>query len=357
MAVTKEQEQEVNNAVGAQATEDDAQNQPMEVVVADDGAAEVETEAKVTPEKKPAAQQTDLERVNRQPPKRATNQFGRLRGEARAASEVAQRLYEENQRLKADLAGLSNAGMVNYERSLIAEQKLAQRTLEEAIKGGDAAAQAAAQQDVARIAAEKRDVDAWRGQNPQPKPGDQPRQAQPQAQPQQQPRQPELNDAAKDWVGNNPWFDERNEDYDEDMHEETVEYARLLEARMKRQGKSAEINTTKYFEDIETHLRATFPDRWGEEEEPHPAPKPRQSSVAGAVRSAPQNNGTKNGTKVSLTADEVGLVRKMVGSNSVHYPADHPDPDKRGRAKTFEEAINDFALRKRAMASQPQQQR
>ncbi len=207
----------------------------------------------------------------------------RLKGENRQMSEAAQRLFEENQRLKNDIGNLSQSGMVNYERGLNAEQKLAQIQLEDAIKAEDAKAQAAAQGEVARIASELNDVKAWKAQNPTKTP-----EQQQQAPQQQQPVK--LAEPVKNWIDSHSWFDERNEDYDEDMHFEAVEFARILEARLIRQGKQAEINTKPYFDKIDQHMVQEFPDQLGEDEEEETPPArqtPPQPRVAPVTRQAP----------------------------------------------------------------------
>ncbi len=319
----------------------DDEEKPIEVVLEDEGGEAAEGDrantvpgAVVAPGKKrPRYKETVV----------------RLKGENRQVSEAAQRLFEENQKLKQDMSALSQSGMVNYERGLTAEQKLAQIQLTDAIKGEDAAAQAAAQTEVARIASELNDVKAWKAQNPTPKPGE--------TQQVQQPRQVQqpvkLAEPVKQWIDSRPWFDERNDDYDEDMHFEAVEFARTLESRLVRQGKQDEINTKAYFDKIDQHMAQEFPEQLGDDEdETPPVRQVAQPRVAPAVRSAPAST-SKGGTKVQLTADDVSYVRKAVAEKAVRHSFDHPDPTKRGAVKTFDEAIHDFALRKRASEQNP----
>lgn len=324
---------------------EDDENQPIEVVLDGEDSGDEEKPKGGTGDEVPGA----VVAPGRKRP-RYKETVVRLKGENRQLSDAAQRLYDENQRLKSDMGNLSQSGMVNYERGLNAEQKLAQRQLEDAIKSEDATAQAAAQSEVSRIAAELNDVKAWKAQNPAPDPN-----KKPEPLPQQQQRPTTLAEPVKQWIDQNPWFDERTDEYDEDMHFEAVEYARVLEARLQRQGKAAEINTPSYFAKIREHMAKEFPEQLGnEDEEPETPPERKpQSKVAPVSRAAPASGETKGKTKVQLTADDVAQVRKMVAEKAVKHPWDHPDVTKRGRDKTFDEAIHDFALRKRASEQNP----
>lgn len=279
----------------------------------------------------------------------------RLKGDLRQTSEAAQRLFDENQKLKRDMESLSQSGMANYERGLAAEQRLAQITLKTAIQSDDADAQATAQAEVARIASEMNDIKAWKAQNPPRPVQQQPQQPQFQ-QPQQDQRPQKLAEPVQKWIDANPWFDERTEEFDEDMHYEAVEFARVLEARLIRQGRANEINTDAYFKQIQDHVATQYASEEEGEEAEQAAPEPRRvpkSPVAGVARVAPaaQNTGSKR--NVSLSADEVAMVRKNVAEKAVRHAWDHRDPQKRGQPKTFDEAISDYARRKMQSEANP----
>lgn len=324
--------------------EDDDLEKPMEIELEDEGGEEGKPAGSVADTVPGAIVAPGKKRP------RYKETVVRLKGENRQISEAAQRLFDENQRLKSDMANLSQSGMVNYERGLASEQKLAQITLTEAIKSEDAEAQAAAQTEVARIASEMNDVKAWKAQNPAPAAQD------PAARQQQKTLQPNrLAEPVKQWIDQNSWFDERTEEYNEDMHLEAVEYAKVLEARMIRQGKAAEINTPSYFAKIQEHMVQEYPAEFGaedEEEDVVTPPARQQQRVAPAVRTAPAV-AAKGKTAVSLTSEDVSQVRRMVAENAVKHPWDHPDVTKRGQTKTFDEAIRDFAIRKRASDANP----
>lgn len=323
------------------------ENQPMEVLLDDANAGAVEE----TKEPAKTQEQAEEQKPEAQPPKKKDDDRGkhtivRLKSERNQWSEAAARLSMENQTLKAEMENLSRAGMINYEKGLNAEGQLAKWKLEEAIKAEDAKAQAEAQAEVARIAADLRDVEAWKVQNPMQQ-RQQPQQQQYQQPPSPPPRQ--LPEEIVNFIEENPWFDERKPEYNEDEHLEAVEYARILEGRLQRQGREGEINSAKYFADIQRHMQEYRNQNNGgqEEQQKEPPPPPPKTTVAGVQRTAPATQQQQRSSqKVALTADEVGLVRKMVAEAAVKYPSTHPDPAKRGRVKTFEDAIKDFARNK-----------
>lgn len=326
--------------------EDDDLEKPMEVVLDDEGGEEGKPAGNVADTVPGAVVAPGKKRP------RYKETVVRLKGENRQISEAAQRLFDENQKLKNDMANLSQSGMVNYERGLASEQKLAQITLTEAIKSEDAAAQAAAQTEVARIASEMNDVKAWKAQNPAPAAQDPAARQQPQQQ-QQQPARKGLAPEVRTFIDSNPWMDEGSDEYNERMTLEAIRYARYLEDQMVTDGKSAEINSAAYFEDIKKHIAQKFPDEYGEDEEEEIIPPTKQQQrVAPAVRTAPAV-AAKTKTAVSLTSEDVSQVRRMVAENAVKHPWDHPDATKRGQTKTFDEAIRDFAIRKRASDANP----
>jgi hypothetical protein len=110
--------------------------------------------------------------------------------------------------------------------------------------------------------------------------------------PQEAPIQPDTK--ASDWASENPWFG---------SDDEMTAYAMGVHSKLVKQG----VDTTSddYYETINSRMRNTFPEEFGEIEELEGRPSKRQSNVvAPATRStAPR--------KVRLTQTQVAIAKKL----------------------------------------------
>jgi hypothetical protein len=110
--------------------------------------------------------------------------------------------------------------------------------------------------------------------------------------PQEAPIQPDTK--ASDWASKNSWFG---------SDDEMTAYAMGVHSKLVKQG----VDTTSddYYETINSRMRNTFPEEFGETEELEERPSKRQSNVvAPATRStAPR--------KVRLTQTQVAIAKKL----------------------------------------------
>jgi hypothetical protein len=143
---------------------------------------------------------------------------------------------------------------------------------------------AEAQEIIARLTAEKRDIETFRPVAPPPL--------------QAPVMQPHVDDRTKDWANRNPWFMK-----DKDM----TDYAFLLDARIKREGISP--SSEEYFKRLDEGVRKEFPNRFEAVSSSNgqvSQPKKQGNVVAPASRS-PVNTSRK----VTLTKSQVALAQRL----------------------------------------------
>lgn len=254
-------------------------------------------------------------------------------------------LRQQAQRDGTRAVTADRAALANYERAVNAEEKLAAQELRDAIASGDPDKQAEAQTRVAKVAAERTNLDAWKAQQPKPKTKpaaatDQRRERQP-----DQRREPEVHPQVKAWVADNPWFEQGSADFDPEMHEFAVTAARQVELRYARAGKADKIGSSpEYFADVDKLVRSEFPDYFADETPPTrdvpPMTRSGVSNVAPVSRSggAISPGGAPSPTRVTLSADERRMAHSLADSGAIT----HPD----GKRMTHAEAEKHYAVQK-----------
>jgi hypothetical protein len=255
---------------------------------------------------------------------------------ALAASErTRQELEQKHSKTEAATFGY-------YKEATKAHLATARSKLIAAKETGDAAAEADAQIELNKYSADWRDIENWEAANPKADPAKPVERERPREQARERPaqRQEQHPDTA-DWIAANPYFQIDNKrEFDREMHEEAALVGSQLERKYNRMGKPELVGSREYFDQIDKHMRAEFPDyEWTE-------PAPRQATtrtrqmpqmqgrdnVANSTRQAPatQNNGTGLGngaTKITLNAEERGMARRMglkhPGTNRPLSDAEH----------------------------------
>lgn len=342
----------------------------LETGEADDAAPEQQAQPEA--QKQPRQKQPARERVQ---------QALRERDAERNMREQLQRELEEARRdattARTEAATATRTGMENYAHRVKSEADAAQSELEQALKEGDAAAIAAANRKVAKVAAAEADVDAWRASQPADQPQQQPH-AQPQA-PQQQPQMVVPSEPTRQFFEENPWFhplklDEdgvpmtdrggrpiANTEYDEDLHDAAMMIHKKIQ-RQVRTGKLPDdyIESAEYFAQIKSELAAQFPDDFADAE---PAPQQRratppmqraQQPVAPANRtSLPAAGRPAGGTKITLSGEERQFVDSMVANGAMRYPAGHKEA---GRPMQPKDAYLEYAKQAQITRANQQQQ-
>lgn len=297
---------------------------------------EPEVKAEVVPE--PAVEPAAEEKPDTKPRRRAPahERIRELHGRATAAEAERDAERAERVRLATKQAETDAANLYWFEKAITGEHKDAERELATAIEKGDATAQAKAQSALADSAAKVANLNAWKAANPTPARQEP---ASPPPPPPAPERPREVAPEVSTWVGDNPWFDASadNDEFDQEMHIEAVRVGALIEGRLKRQGKGAEIGKPAYWAEINKHMRAEFPDyEWSTATSPPPpAPAPKMQGRSPVAAAQPAAAAAPSApTKITLTGEERAFALSL------------PHTDARGQPVSDAEKLKRYALGK-----------
>jgi hypothetical protein len=210
------------------------------------------------------------------------------------AISTAQRLFSEKKALEARYVLGENAFINQAQQKTELAMANAKRAYKEAYEIGDAEAMADAQENIAGIAAERKEAEAWsrraaeRAQTARQEeaPVVQRRQS-PQAAP------PEVEPEAQDWALKNKWFGQNKvmTGAAYGVHDELIEL-----------GIDPVIDKREYYQKLNARLREEFPSyEWGDA-----PPKKKSTSVV-----APVNRTSKTTTRVTLTQSQLAVAKRM----------------------------------------------
>lgn len=188
------------------------------------------------------------ERRNKEQAKRETD----------AAVEYARQLLNENQQLKGQVSTGERVLVEQAKSRAEAQVAVARQKYVSAHEDGDAAAMAAAQEEMARAVSEhQRFVNYVPSMPPAPPPAPYPPQAPP-PQPQPPPPPQELDQRTKSWFAKNSW-------YGAPGYEEPSNFALGVHQRLIHRGISANNPETadEYWSTVESRLAAVFPEQFG----------------------------------------------------------------------------------------------
>jgi len=207
--------------------------------------------------------------------------------EQQEAITFAQKMMQENQRLKSNLNNSEKNVLATVQKAVAMEMDAAKRAYREAYDSGDTDKVMEAQEKLTQATLKAEKVKNFR---PQPLQEEEtPVQMQPQPVPQFRP-----DPSAQAWQQENPWFGE---------DEEMTSLALGLHERLKREG--VQVSSQEYYRKIDATIRRRFPEKFEEEAEQNERPAARRSSVvAPATRStAPK--------RVRLNPSEMSLAKKL----------------------------------------------
>jgi hypothetical protein len=212
--------------------------------------------------------------------------------EQQEALSVAQRILDENKRLKTMLQSGEKELISNYQASAELEVDKAERNYKEAYDSGDSDKLLEAQKELMRAEMKLDKAKNFRPTVQTEENDVQTTQTRPQQEQQMDPK-------VANWVSKNPWFVDRNKlamrKYAEGVHEELAD----------RYGK-AYIGTDKYFESIDKEVQRRFPEEFaGANVETEKPQRTRQNSV---VAPAKRSTAPK---QVVLTKSQVALAKKF----------------------------------------------
>lgn len=206
--------------------------------------------------------------------------------EQQEAIAFAQKMMEENKRLKSNLSNSEKNVLATVQKAVAMELESAKREYREAYDSGDTDKVMDAQEKLTQATLKAEKVKNFRP--PALQEEETPVQMQPQPVPQYRP-----DPSAQAWQRDNPWFGE---------DEEMTSLALGLHEKLKREG--VQVSSQEYYRKIDATIRKRFPEKFEEEAEQEERPVRKSSVVAPATRStAPK--------RVRLNPSELSLAKKL----------------------------------------------
>ena len=212
--------------------------------------------------------------------------------EQQEAVGLAQRLFEENKRIKGILSTGEKEYVSTIQSNSDMELKIAQRAYKEAYEAGDSDKMMEANQALQMANLKAIQVKNFR--MPSLQEDESPVQQQP-VQYQPAPYVPEPDDKAVTWQKRNGWFGQNRG---------MTAFALGLHEELKENG--VEVGSEDYYRELDKTMRRRFPEKFeGQEEQRQQSSRTRPGTVvASAVRSTAP-------TKVKLKQSQVNLARKL----------------------------------------------
>ena len=213
--------------------------------------------------------------------------------EQQEALAVAQRILDENRKLKNVLQSGEKELISTYQSSAEMEVDKASRNYKEAYDSGDSDKLLEAQQEMIRAQLK---LDKAKNFRPTVQNEENDVQLAP-----QRSQNPQMDPKVASWVSKNPWFVDQNKRsmrrYAEGVHED-------LEARYGR----GFIGTNEYYEAIDKEVQRRFPEEFANASTNDEEEKPQRTKPSTVVAPAKRSTAPK---KVVLSKTQVGLAKKF----------------------------------------------
>ena len=285
----------------------DVSGPAVDVELPQDGAVISEVEEVETAEETPQQievkekAEDDLQEYSKNVQSRINKLTGKLREAERreqAATQFAESVKQENEKLKTKNVALDGNYMVEYANRITTETASAKADLKSATEMDDVEKQVEAQQELARLAVEAQQLKNLNTQRQARKeetvsPNMTLDQAVERANTNQQVAPPDPK--AEAWAENNPWFGE----------DTAMTMTSFVIHRQLTEEEGFDATEDQYYDEIDKRMRAEFPHKFGEavQEEIRPA-----QTVASATRSPKRGRGKNT---VRLTPSQVAIAKKL----------------------------------------------
>lgn len=225
--------------------------------------------------------------------RRRKEEASRLQDEA---VKYAQKVYEENQKLKKTLEEGEGVLVQQAKTRVEAQLEQAKKEYKDAYEIGDPDKLLEAQEKLASLQNEKFRVESYK-----PK-----KQTEQQIQvPPTAPKVQEPDARTKQWAAQNSWFGEDSE---------MTGYAFGVHEKLVKSGINPQTQADDYYKAIDDSMRQRFPDKFGEQTI-EDAPVRQTGSVV-----APANRSAKKPRRVQLTSTQVALAKRL-GLTAEQYAA------------------------------------
>ena len=206
--------------------------------------------------------------------------------EQQEAISFAQKVMQENQRLKSNLNNSEKNVLATVQKAVAMEMDAAKRAYREAYDSGDTDKVMEAQERLTQATLKTEKVKNFRP--PALQEEETPVQMQSQPVPQFRP-----DPSAQAWQQENQWFGE---------DEEMTSLALGLHEKLKREGVT--VSSQEYYRKIDATIRRRFPEKFEDEAEQETRPSRRSSVVAPATRST-------SAKRVRLNPNEMSVAKKL----------------------------------------------
>lgn len=227
--------------------------------------------------------------------KKLTERYRNEQRDREEAVRMAQKLLDENNKLKGRVQQLDNGYLNEYGNRLTTQEEAARRAYKAAYEQGDSDAMLAAQEQLSQIAVDKQRYSQAKTRVEQQAKMQVQQQQQPQAAPQAQPQQPaQVDPKAKSWAEKNEWFG----------NDEIMTTAAFTIHRRLIEEEGFDPNTEEYYSEIDSRIRSEFPHKF------NTVKKSGGKQVASAGNSASRTN--KQGRRsVKLSHSQVAIAKKL----------------------------------------------
>ena len=285
----------------------DVSGPAVDVELPQDGAVISEVEEVETAEETPQQievkekDEDELQEYSKNVQSRINKLTGKLREAERreqAATQFAESVKQENEKLKTKNVALDGNYMVEYANRITTETASAKADLKSATEMDDVEKQVEAQQKLARLAVEAQQLKNLNTQRQARKeetvsPNMTLDQAVERANTNQQVAPPDPK--AEAWAENNPWFGE----------DTAMTMTSFVHHRQLTEEEGFDGTEDEYYDEIDKRMKAEFPHKFGEavQEEIRPA-----QTVASATRSPKRGRGRNT---VRLTPSQVAIAKKL----------------------------------------------
>jgi hypothetical protein len=211
--------------------------------------------------------------------------------EQQEAVDLAQRLVEENKKLKGKLSDGEKSLISTATSAAELEMEMAKRAYKEAYDSGDTDQIVEAQEKLNNAGYRLQRLKGYKPPLQEENNGVQNQQVQAQA--------PRLDPKTEDWRKQNTWFGQ---------DEEMTATALGLHQKLEKQNGANYIGTDEYWSTVDKTMRKRFPDYFGEDDEAVEAKPQRTEKPATVVAPASRSTGPK---KIVLKQSQLAIAKRL----------------------------------------------
>jgi len=250
-----------------------------------------------------ASHKEELDAVNDNVQKRISKLTARMREAERreqAALEYAKGLQSQAQQLQQKLVQTDYSRLNEAKARLDTQQTALRQIIKKAREEGDIDTETEAQERLAALVQEQRQVASWLQEQPDPRQQPQQQYAPaPQAAPQQPARKPDPR--AEEWAANNEWFGQNR----------VMTYAAWGIHQQLIEEEGVDPSSDEYYTELDRRIREQFPKNFADEGRSSNQSS-RQQRSAPAVAPAARSSGVNSVRRtVRLSPSQVAIAKKL----------------------------------------------